>query len=215
MIWILVKNRRTTKNVLFCYAGYPLRLTHRSGVLDRSHWFCKFTYSFPTSPILPPCPLIIGPACCTNMKIWQSSRWVLLRRRSRLENSWLWTRWLQLWRAGQPTGQSIAANNQNQSSVNHSRLPRHCHMLRSCWGWLPSYVGLEEEVAHFLHSLTFSLTSGRFRFCKKRYLFRGADRVAPCWDPASWSPSLALSSSFLGRLVMMMMMTMTFGDSSR
>ena len=40
----------------FCYAGYPLRLTHRSGVLDRSHWFCEFTYSFPSSPILPPLP---------------------------------------------------------------------------------------------------------------------------------------------------------------
>ena len=40
--------------------------------------------------------------------------------------------------------------------------------------------GVLEEVSDFLHSLTFSLTSGRFRFCKKKYLFRGAVRVAPC-----------------------------------
>ena len=80
----------------------------------------------------------------------------------------------------QPTGQSIAANNQNQSSVSHSRHLWHCHIHRSCWGWLPSYVA-QEEVSDLLHSLTFSLTSGWFRFCpKKRYLCRSAEKVAPC-----------------------------------
>ena len=45
-------------------------------------------------------------------------------------------------------------------------------------------MGLEKEVSDFLHSLTFSLTSGRFRFCKKKVSFQrcreGGTMLRPC-----------------------------------
>ena len=75
MIWILVKNRRTITNVLvFVMQDIP-----SVSLIGQVCWigaigFANLHIHFPLAPSSPPCPFIIGPACCTNLKIWQSSR---------------------------------------------------------------------------------------------------------------------------------------------